>query len=119
MTTRQDKVQELIKEEVCYVLQREFRDSRLGFVTIIEVDVSKDMQYAKVFVSIFGNEEERTASLNILKKAEPFFRLALSKRLKMRHVPKVDFRLDTSADKSIRIMELLNEIKDEDGDATS
>ena len=59
MSTRQEKVGELLKVEISQMLQREMKDPRIGFVTIIDVEVSPDLRHARVFVSIMGEEEER------------------------------------------------------------
>jgi len=114
MTQRQERLGNLLKRDIGEILYREFKDPRLGFVTVIGVEISPDFSYAKVFVSIMGNEEEKDRSLAILKGAEHFVRSALSKRLKIRVLPEIDFRLDTSVDKGIRILELLEEIKRND-----
>ena len=114
MTQRQEKLANLLKQDISEILYREFKDPRLGFVTVISVEVSPDFSYARVFVSIMGNDEEKGRSLAILKRAEHFIRGALSKRLKMRVLPEIDFRLDTSVDQGIRILELLEEIKRND-----
>jgi len=111
MTQRQERLQNLLKQDVSEIFYRDFKDPRLGFVTVTDVEVSPDLSYAKVFVSVMGNEEERSRQFAILKKAEHFVRGALSKRLQLRVLPEIDFRLDTSIDHSIRILELLEEIK--------
>ncbi|MHB9035356.1 MAG: 30S ribosome-binding factor RbfA [Armatimonadota bacterium] len=114
MSTRQEKIQGLIKVEVSEILQREFKDPRLGFITVIDVEVSPDLRHARIFVSVMGSEEERKANMAVLNKARHFVRQALGKRMHMKTLPEIEFRLDTSADKSIKIFELLEEIKHDD-----
>lgn len=114
MTTRQEKVRELLRVEISEILRREFKDPRLGFVTITDVEVTADLKHAKVFVSVMGSEQERRDNMAILKKAEHFIRQALARRVKMKTLPEVDFRLDTSVDHGVRIFELLDQIKHED-----
>ena len=111
MSTRQDKIQALLKEEISNILRREFADPRLGFVTITDVEVSPDISFAKVFVSIFGKDEEKETNLAVLKHAKSYIRQLLSKRIRMRTVPEIDFRLDTSIDHGMKITELLEQIK--------
>jgi len=111
MTTRQDRVAELLKEEVSIILQREFKDPRLGFVTVTDAEVTADLRHAKVFVSIMGDDEVRRKNLAVLKHAEAFVRQAFGKRVSMKTVPQISFRLDESADQGLRIMELLEHIK--------
>ncbi|MCE5199929.1 MAG: 30S ribosome-binding factor RbfA [Armatimonadota bacterium] len=115
MTTRQEKIQELLREEISDILRREFKDPRLGFITITGAEVTSDLRHAKVFVSVLGTEQQREENIAILKKGEHFVRAALGRRIHMKTLPEIDFRLDTSADKGIRIQELLEQIKhDED-----
>jgi ribosome-binding factor A len=111
MSTRQNKVAELLKEEVSIILQREFKDPRLGFVTVTDAEVAADMRYAKVFVSVMGDQDERKKSLKVLKNASAFVRQAVGKRVSMKSVPEITFVLDESADQSLHIMELLEQIK--------
>lgn len=111
MTTRQEKIQGLLKEEISDILRREFKDPRLGFVTVTDAEITSDLRHARVFVSVLGTDEERSANMAILKRAENFVRQALGKRIHMKTLPEIEFKLDTSADKGIRIFELLEEIK--------
>ncbi len=114
MSTRQRKVGELLKSEVSEILRLKMKDPRLGFVTVTEVEVTADMQHARVFVSVLGSDDERAVSFSILKHAEGFVRQSLAKRLTLKTLPEIDFRLDTSVDRGIRILELLEQIKRED-----
>lgn len=111
MTTRQEKVQELLKEEISDILRKEFKDPRLGFITIIDTEVTPDMRHAKVFVSVMGSEKERKHNMAILKKAQRFVSWTLKKRVSMKISPEVEFVLDTSADQSIRLLELFEQIR--------
>lgn len=114
MTTRQAKVQQLIKHEVSDIIIREFKDPRKGFITITDVEVSGDMRHARVFVSVLGDEDDKKRNLKILNNAAHFIRGSLSKRIEMKAIPDLEFKLDTSADQGIRIMELLEQVKREE-----
>lgn len=119
MTTRQEKVKELLKEEISEILQREMKDPRLGFVTVTDAEVTSDLRHAKVFVSVLGSDEERNRNMKILKNSERFIRQALGKRVKIKVLPEIHFTLDTTADHSIRILELLEQVKHDEQDGTS
>lgn len=112
---RRDRVNQLIKEEISELLQRELKDPRLGFVTVTEVEVSKDLRTAKVFVSILGSEEEWRATLGALEGARGFIRGWLVRRLRMRVVPQLSFRPDRSMAHAAHILELLTELGQEGG----
>ena len=111
MTTRQEKIQELLKEEISEILRREFKDPRLGFITVIDTEVTPDLRHAKVWVSVMGSDEERAENMKVLKHAQHFARQAFGRRVKMKTLPEIEFVLDTSVDKGMRIFELLQRIK--------
>lgn len=119
MTTRQEKLREVLKEEISDILRREFKDPRLGFVTITDAEITSDLRHAKVFVSIMGNDEERNRNMKVLKGAEHFVRQAFGKRVRMKVIPEIHFYLDTSVDQGIRIFELLDQIKHDEQNRSS
>ena len=80
MTTRQERVQELLKVEVSDILRRELKDPRLGFITVTDAEITSDLRHAKIFVSVLGSEEERKENMAILKRAEKFVRQELGRR---------------------------------------
>lgn len=108
--TRMSRVGEEIKKELSVLLQREMKDPRIGFVTVTAVEVTSDLQQAKVFISVFGSAEQREASLSGLQKAKGFLRSEIGKRVKLRHVPDLVFKLDESIDYGNKIDTLLREI---------
>ena len=110
---RLDRVNQLIKEEVSNLLQRELKDPRLGFVTVTEVETSKDMRVAKVFVSVLGDERQWERSLAALSSARGFVRNWLRQHLDLRVTPDVDFRPDRSMEHAARIQSILRKVQDE------
>jgi ribosome-binding factor A len=108
---RLDRVNQLIKEEVSTLLQRELKDPRLGFVTVTEVETAKDLRVAKVFVSVLGDERQWTASLAGLASARGFVRNWLRQHLDLRVTPEIDFRPDHSMEHAARIQSLLKQVK--------
>ncbi|MCX8053525.1 MAG: 30S ribosome-binding factor RbfA [Armatimonadetes bacterium] len=116
MTTRQERLQELLREEMSDILRREFKDPRLGFITVTGAEITADLRHAKVFVSIMGPDEEKAQNMMVLKKAEHFARQALGRRVKMKILPEIEFRLDTSVDHSVRVLELLEQIRRDEED---
>jgi ribosome-binding factor A len=106
---RLERVRVAIKEEVSDIL-REFKDPRLGFVSVTDVDVAKDARVAKVFVSVLGGEEEKVASLAALRSGQGFVRSELGRRLALRHTPEVIFRLDDSIERGARIQSMLGKL---------
>ena len=109
---RLDRVNQLIKEEVSTLLQRELKDPRLGFVTVTEVETAKDLRVAKVFVSVLGDERQWSASLAGLASARGFVRNWLRQHLDLRVTPEIDFRPDHSMEHAARIQSLLKRVQD-------
>ena len=110
---RLDRVNQLIKEEISTLLQRELKDPRLGFVTVTEVETSKDLRLAKVFVSVLGDERQWAASLAALTSARGFVRNWLRQHLDLRVTPEIDFRPDRSMEHAAKIQSLLLLVRDE------
>lgn len=108
---RLDRVNQLLKEEISYLLQRELKDPRLGFVTVTEVVVSKDLRVGKVFVSVLGSEDQWRASLVALESARGFIRNWLAPRLRMRAVPHLTFHPDRSMAHAAHIQRVLEELR--------
>ncbi|MBF8377198.1 30S ribosome-binding factor RbfA [Alicyclobacillus mali] len=111
---RAQKVAEQMKKELADLLQHELKDPRLGFVTITRVDVSGDLQHAKVYVSVYGAEEAKETSLGVLSKAAGFLRGEIARRLHMRMAPELVFRLDESGEYSERIEQVLKSLNEHD-----
>jgi ribosome-binding factor A len=111
---RSERVGDLIMEEVADIIMYRLKDPRIGFVTVTGVDLSADLKFAKVYVSIL-KEEEREMTLEILNSSKNFIRSVLTKRLKMKFIPAIEFRLDTSIEYGFKIDKLLKKI--EEGDA--
>lgn len=101
---------EQLKREISDIIRNEMKDPRIGFVSIVDVEVSKDLRHAKVFFSVLGDENEKEATLAGLENATGFVRTTLGKRLRLRHIPEIDFRLDDSIERGARIAEILREL---------
>src|SRR4030043_1438014 len=107
---RSQRVGDLLREEIADIVIYKVKDPRIGFITITGVDVTDDIKNAKVYVSILKDEDKET-TLEILNTAKSFIRSELSKRLRMKFIPSIEFRLDISIDYGSRIDKLLSEIK--------
>jgi ribosome-binding factor A len=114
---RLERVNQLIKEEISMLLQRELKDPRLGFVTITEVDVTPDLKHAKVYVSVLGPEEQWVSSLVALESARGFVWNWLRRHLDLRVTPDVMFRPDRSMEHAAHIQSLLADLRARRGPA--
>src|SRR6476646_8468468 len=111
---RQIQVADAVQQHMSYLLQRELKDPRIGFTTVTAVEMSADLRYARIFVSVMGTPEEQKATMDALASARGFIRRELAARLDLRFAPEVQFKLDTSAEYSDHISRLLNELKQEE-----
>ncbi len=110
MSTRQDKVSDLIKNEIGRLLLREVRDPRVGFVTVTGATVSPDLRSVTVYVSVLGEPPVRKETLAALNSAAGFFRRSLFHNLRLRYAPEVSFRHDDSLERGERIDRVLRTI---------
>jgi ribosome-binding factor A len=115
--SRTDRVGQQIHKEIASILQNEFknRDPRLGMVTVSGVEVSRDLAYAKIFVSFFENDDEvMDGYLQILQDDKGFIRTLLANRMRMRAVPALKFMRDGSLAEGIRISNLVDATLNDD-----
>ena len=108
---RLGRVNQLLKEEISMLLQRELKDPRLGFVTVTEVDVTADLKHANVYVSVLGPEERWVSSLQALQSARGFVWSWLRRHLDLRVTPEIAFRPDRSMEHAAHIQALLAELR--------
>ncbi len=116
MAVRRERVQALIREVVSEMFLRRVKDPRIGFVSIVNVEVTRDLSLAKVFVSVLGNQEDREKTMEGLKSARGLIRSQVAKELGARHAPEILFVLDQGIEHSIKVSKLLDEIKKADAD---
>ncbi|MBW4839976.1 MAG: 30S ribosome-binding factor RbfA [Paenibacillaceae bacterium] len=110
---RTGRVGEQIKKELSVLIQSELKDPRIGFVTVTGVDVTSDLSQAKVYLSVFGDEEKKNESLKAIEKATGFLRTEVGKRIRLRHTPELIFKIDESIAYGSRIEKILGEITHE------
>jgi len=108
---RFEKVAQALKREISQIIHDELKDPRLGFVTIIRVDLTPDLKYAKVFYSVLGKEEQHQKTQEALNSALGYIRHLIARRINLRFTPEIFFKEDRSCEYSIRIEEVLNQIK--------
>ena len=120
MTRRVDRVNANLRQQVSEILANEVKDPRIdGMVSVVDVETTGDLRRAKVFVSVYGSDDARKV-LKALKSASGFVGRRLSKRLAMRTVPQILFRLDDSiergSDLSAKILQATSDLPDVESD---
>lgn len=107
MRYRRLRIQDLLREEISLIIQRDLRDPGVGFVTILDVRVSEDLKIAKVMCTIYGSDEEKKKTLLALKRSRGFVKFLLGQRVKLKYIPDINFVLDDVYEKAMRIEEIL------------
>jgi ribosome-binding factor A len=110
VSQRTDRLDSQIRQELMDLLQREMKDPRLGFATIIRVETARDLGHARVWVSVLGSEAERERTMQALKVATPWLRRKLGERLALRHVPELSMREDDSIASGDRVLQIIAEL---------
>ncbi|HHV29598.1 30S ribosome-binding factor RbfA [Acetivibrio mesophilus] len=112
---RIERISEEIKREMSTIIQNELKDPRLSkLISITHLSVTKDLRYAKVYVSVMGSDEEKSNALEGLKSAAGFIRREIGRRVQIRYTPEIHFELDNSIEKGAYITRLINETSVED-----
>jgi ribosome-binding factor A len=113
MSLRATRVGEQMKKELSDIIGRKLKDPRIGFVTVTDVRVTGDLQQAKVYISVLGDEEQRQNTLKGLAKAKGFIRSEIGQRIRLRKTPEIYFEIDESIDYGNRIESLIRQISKE------
>ena len=108
--SRPDRVADQIRGELATLLAREVHDPGIGFVTLTRVHVSPDLQLARVFYTVLGDDKARAGSAKALDRAAPFLRRQIGARLRLKRVPELKFHYDDAVAGQDRIEQLLNDI---------
>lgn len=108
---RSQRVSSQMQKELATILQRDVHDPRVGFVTVNEVVLSKDLAVAKIYVTVLNSDEAgKKNNIVALNEIAPFIRHELAKRMRLRHISELHFIYDHSLDTGIRVSELLNDL---------
>ena len=112
---RGGRINEEFKREISSLIQNDIKDPRLtAMISVTDVKVTKDLRYAKVYVSIFSkDEEEKKSNLEALKSASGFIRKNVGQKINLRHTPEIIIELDDSISYGMRMDELIQRISKE------
>jgi ribosome-binding factor A len=112
--SRPDRVADLIRSELATLLVRDVHDPGIGFVTLTRVQLSPDLQQARVRYTTLGDDKARATTAKALERATPFLRRQIGSRLRLKRVPELKFDYDESVAGQDRIERLLSEIRREE-----
>ncbi|MGL4860309.1 MAG: 30S ribosome-binding factor RbfA [Enterobacteriaceae bacterium] len=114
--SRTQRVAQQMQKEIALILQREFKDPRLGMVTVSGVELSRDLAYARVFVTFLTQDQpaQVTEALQVLQDGSRFIRMLLGKAMRLRALPELTFCYDNSLVEGMRMSNLLTEVVKQD-----
>ncbi|MFM8342754.1 MAG: 30S ribosome-binding factor RbfA [Methylomonas sp.] len=109
---RSQRVASQMQKELAAILQRDVHDPRIGFVTVNEVVLTKDLAVAKIYITVLNATDDKSKHENVkaLNEIAPFIRHELAKRMRLRHISELHFYYDHSFDTGMRVSELLNDL---------
>jgi ribosome-binding factor A len=109
MSQRLEKVQKLAREVLGEAIQN-LKDPRIGFATVTAVRISTDLRHARVWVSVFGTNEEKSSTMEGLASATPFLRGELGREVRLKYLPELHFELDSGPEEAQKVEDLLRKI---------
>jgi ribosome-binding factor A len=115
--SRPDRVGEELRVELSTLLMREVHDPGIGFITLTRVQVTPDLQQARVYYTTLGDDRARRDTARALKRAAPFLRRRIGTAIRLKRVPELEFIFDKSIEQQDRIEQLLQEIHEHDAAA--
>src|SRR5687768_628682 len=111
--SRPDRVADQIRKELSILIAREVQDPGIGFLTVTRVKVTPDLQQARIFYTIIGDEKARKETARALGRALPFLRRQVGQRLRLRHVPELQFMYDETIEQQDRVEKIIQDIRAE------
>ncbi len=103
------RVDGAMREVLSSAITTDLKDPRIGFITVTAVQTSTDLRHARVFVSVFGDDDVRAASMDGLQAAHGYLQRRVSDELKLKHTPTLIFEYDETVDRGMRISQLLDD----------
>jgi len=111
---RSGRLAEEFKKEISDIIKNEVKDPRVGFVSVVSVDVSVDLRYAKVYISVLGDEKSISDTIKALKSATGFIRREIARRIQLRYTPEITFIYDDSIAHGAKISKILADVLPEE-----
>lgn len=113
MHSRPERVADQIREEITVLLSRHVQDPGVGFVTVTRVKVTADLQHARIFYTVIGDDTAKKETAKALVRVNPFLRRQIAQRINLRRAPELEFFYDDTIADAHRIEELLLEVQEE------
>ncbi|MCM8799220.1 MAG: 30S ribosome-binding factor RbfA [Candidatus Omnitrophica bacterium] len=111
--SRVQKVAEALKREISNIIHDELKDPRIGFITVLRIELSSDLKFARIYYSVLGNSKEKESTASALENAKGFIRREVAQRLTLKFVPEIVFKEDKSVEESIFLEEEIRRLREE------
>jgi ribosome-binding factor A len=112
---RTNRISEEIKKLVSHLIMNELKDPRLSPLTsVVAVEVTRDLRYANIFISVYGSQDDKENSMKALQNAGGFIRKEIGKSLKLRYTPEPLFKMDQSIEQGMHINDLISKVNKKD-----
>ncbi len=111
---RCQRIGDQLRGEISNMLLRDIKDPRIGFVTVMDVEVAPDLSHATVFFTVYGSEEERSDTLSGLNSTAGFMRREMGRRLHLKRIPELHFRYDNTSLKGEHLEGIFSQIRQEE-----
>ena len=105
--------QQQIREEITVLLSRHVQDPGIGFVTVTRVKVTADLQHARIFYTVIGDDKAKKETAKALVRVNPYLRRQIAQRINLRRAPELEFFYDDTIADAARMEELLQEVREE------
>ena len=116
MNVRNERLKEVIREESSEVILQQLTDPRIGFCTVTRIDLTNDLSYCTIHVSVFGDDASKSKTMHALQDARGLLQKRIAKRMKTRTTPHVTIELDDSIERSFSVIEKIKEARATDSD---
>lgn len=111
MFSRIDRIRKALIKEVSDIIQRHVKDPRIsGIISVTDIELSSDYKYAKIYISVYGSEEQKKQTLEAIQESTSYIRGEIGKRIRLRHTPEIEFKPDDSLERGSRITDLIDKI---------
>ncbi len=111
MNTRGEKIKKALIKEISDIIQKGIKDPRIeGIISVTDVDLSADYRHARVYISIYGDDERKQRVMEAIEESSSLIRKEVGRRIRLRHVPELRFFLDESLEKGKKITDLIDKI---------
>lgn len=110
--TRADRVRKALMREVSDIIMSEVKDPRLSgaMISVTDVEITHDLSYARIFVSVMGDQTLQDTVMSVLQESKPKIRFGIGQRIRLRHTPEIDIKFDDSLERGARVSQLLDQI---------